>query len=126
MVFDESIVGDCAFLPKVITECRKSGGGNDNAAVSRRRSLGSILPFSMGDGNTPFRVFIINQKTCHDLMIPENPILPKAEKGLRDTPYRLFSFPAIVVMSLLSCSKLLWMPSLIGGPPLIQVLPAFS
>ena len=23
-------------------------------------------------------------------MIPENPILPKAEKGLRETPYRLF------------------------------------
>ena len=89
VVFDESIIGDSAFLLKVVTERRKSGGGNGNAAVSRRRALGSILPFSIGDG-TPFRVFIINLKTCRDLMTPENPLLPKAEKGLRETPYRLF------------------------------------
>jgi len=54
------------------------------------RALGSIIPFSMGDGNTPFRVFIINERTCRDLMIPEDPVLQVAEKGLRETPYRLF------------------------------------
>ena len=90
VVFDESIIGDCVSLSKVITERRDSGGGNGNVAVLRRRALGSIIPFSMGDGSTPFRVFIINEKTCQDLMIPESPILPKVEKGLRDTPYRLF------------------------------------
>ena len=90
VVFDETVIGDAAFLPKVITERRKSGGGNGNVVISRMRALGSYLPFSMPDGSTPFRVFIINEKTCRDLMIPENPILPTAEKGLRETPYRLF------------------------------------
>ena len=90
VVFDENVIGDGAYLPNVITERRMTGGGNANVIKSRMRALGSIIPFSIGDGQTPFRVFIINQKTCRDLMIPENPILPKAEKGLRDTPYRLF------------------------------------
>ena len=90
VVFDETIIGDAVFLPQVITERKRSGGGNANVVISRMRALGSYIPFSMVDGNTPFRVFIINQKTCRDLMIPESPILPKAEKGLRDTPYRLF------------------------------------
>ena len=90
VVFDETIIGDGASLPKVITERRKSGGGNANVIISRMRALGSYLPFSMPDGKTPFRVFIINEKTCHDLMIPTNPLLPKVEKGLRETPYRLF------------------------------------
>ena len=90
VVFDESIIGDGASVPKVMTERRDSGGGNGNAAVLRKRALGSIIPFSVSDGSTPFRVFIINENTCRNLMIPENPILPKAEKGLRDTPYRLF------------------------------------
>ena len=41
VVFDETIIGDSAFLPKVITERRKSGGGNANVAISRMRALGS-------------------------------------------------------------------------------------
>ena len=90
VVFDETVIGDGACLPKLITERRKSGGGNANAIASRRRALGCLIPFSLGDGSTPFRVFIINEKTCRKLMIPENPLLPKAEKGLRETPYRLF------------------------------------
>ncbi len=90
VVFYESVIGDEANLPKVITECGKSGGGNGNVMISRMRALGSVIPFSMGDGNTPFHVFIVNEKTCRALMIPEDPLLPTAEKGLRDTPYRLF------------------------------------
>jgi len=90
VVFDESIIGDSASLPKVVVEVKESGGGNGNTVAVRRKSLGSIIPFSLNDGSTPFRVFIINQKTCRDLMIPENPIIPKVEKGLRNTPYRLF------------------------------------
>ena len=50
VVFDESIIGDCASLPKVISELKDSGGGNANTIAVRRKSLGSIIPFSMNDG----------------------------------------------------------------------------
>jgi len=54
VVFDESVIGDGAYIPKVITERGKSGGGNENVVISWMRALGSVIPFSTGDGNTPF------------------------------------------------------------------------
>ena len=41
VIFDETIIGDAAFLPKVITEWRKSGHGNANVAIFRMRALES-------------------------------------------------------------------------------------
>jgi len=87
--FDETIIGDSVFLHKVIIERKKSGGRNYNAVISWMRAYGSYKPFSIGDGNIPFLVFIVNRKTCRDLITQESPILPKAEKVLRETLYRL-------------------------------------
>ncbi len=38
----------------------------------------------------PFRVFIVNEKTIKDLMIPKCPIVLAAEKGLWETPHMVF------------------------------------
>ena len=90
VVFDETIIGERALLPKVIGERRESGGGTINVIRTRERALGSYIPFSTPDGKTPFRVFIFNERTCHNLLIPKSPLVPSMEKGLRDTPYRLY------------------------------------
>ena len=89
-VFDETIIGQKGTLPIVIGERRVSGGGTVNVCRPRERALGSYIPFSTLDGNTPFRVFIINEKTCGKWMNPETPIVPISEKGLRETPHRIF------------------------------------
>ena len=89
-VFDETIIGHKGTLPKVIGERRASGGGTINVIQKRERALGSYIPFSTLDGRTPFRVFITNEKTCGKWMTPEDPIVPAEEKGLRETPHRLF------------------------------------
>ena len=120
VVFDESIIGDCSTLPKVIAEVKQSGGRSANTVVLRRSSLGSVLPFSMGDGSTPFRVFIINEKTCRDLMISQNRIIPKPEKGLRDSPYRLFlssrsGYLTIEVFEIIMDAFIYWWTSIRPG-----------
>ena len=90
VVFDESIIGDSAFLPKVVTERRNSGGGNGNVGVSRRKALGSIIPFSMGDGSTPFRVFIFKTGKSKKSGIPFTALTLNHEKWTPGAPHRLF------------------------------------
>ena len=89
-VFDETIIGHKGTLPLVIGERRDSGGGTVNVFRTRERALGCYIPFSTLDGNTPFRAFVINEKTCKQLMTAELPMVPAAEKGLRETPHRVF------------------------------------
>ena len=89
-VFDKTIIGTKGLLFNVVSEVRDSGGRTGNAFKICERALGSDIPFSTLDGNRPFRVFIINETTCRDWMISEDPIVPTAEKGLRETPHRLF------------------------------------
>ncbi len=89
-VFDETIIGHKGTLPLVIAERRDSGGGTANVFRKREGALGCYIPFSTLDGNTPFRAFVINEKTCKQLMTAELPMVPAAEKGLRETPHRVF------------------------------------
>ena len=51
-----------AYLLRVITERRKSGGGNVNVVLSHMKARGSYIPFSIPDDSTPFRVFVINER----------------------------------------------------------------
>ena len=90
VVFDETIIGDSVNVPVVIGERRKSGGSNNNYAQTRHASLGCYIPFSMPDGTTPFRVFILKDKDLARSGADFTVLTPEKEKGLRDDPYRLY------------------------------------
>jgi len=90
VVFDETVVGDGAHVPLVIGEQRDSGGGNINTLQVRERALGTYIPFSMPDGNTPFRVFIFKRDDSDKSDVPVTALAPTAEIGLREHPHRLF------------------------------------
>ena len=90
IVFDETIIGDEVARPRVIAKRRKSRDKTANVSRKRAKSLGSYMLFSTADGSTPFRVFVIREKTCRNVMNIEYPIVPTKEKGLRDTPHRVF------------------------------------
>ena len=90
VVFDETIIGDSVNVPVVIGERRKSGGSNNNFAQTRHASLGCYIPFSMPDGTTPFRVFILKGEDLNKDGSKFTVVAPKKEKGFRDDPYRLY------------------------------------
>jgi len=89
-VFDETIIGANFSLPLVIGETKDAAGGNNNVILAREAALGSYIPFSMVDGSTPFRVFIIRTKEFHKSADLEEWVAPAKEKGLRDSPRRVF------------------------------------
>ena len=89
-VFDETIIGGCYSLPKVVGETKGSAGGNNNVIMLQESALGSYIPFSMVDGTTPFRVFVFRTKELEQSVDPELTLVPGEEKGLRGTPHRLF------------------------------------
>ena len=89
-VFDETIVGDCVSPPKFVGERRNSGGGNLNVIQTRAPALGSYIPFSMADGSTPFRVFILRTGKKKRKGAAVTTLLPAKERLLRSQPHRLF------------------------------------
>ena len=90
VVFDETIVGDGAYVPIVIGERRDSGGGNINALAARERALGCYIPFSMPDGSTPFRVFIFKSDKYDKYDCPVAAVEPMEEEESCESPKRLF------------------------------------
>lgn len=90
VVFDETIVADPEKPPKVIGERKDCGGGSVNVNSVREFALGSFIPFSTAEGYTPFRVFIFREKFFAKAMEFFTALAPTEEKGLRDTPHRLF------------------------------------
>ena len=89
-VFDETIIGDSCRIPLVIGERRKCGGGNINVIRIREKALGCYIPFSMPDGSTPFRVFILRSGSKKECRIHPLFLQPIAERKLRTQPHRLF------------------------------------
>ena len=90
VVFDETIIGDSVQLQKVIGEKRDSDGGNIHFILTREYALGCYIPFSMVDGSTPCRVFILKTKGPKKGMDFAETWAPADEKGRRREPYRLF------------------------------------
>ena len=90
VVFDETVLGDSLTLPLYIGEQKDSGGGSTNVCRIREKRLGTYIPFSLPDGTTPFRVFIVKD----DEMVDDDSMMvtfaPGWEKGLRGDPHRLF------------------------------------
>ncbi len=62
VVFDETVIGDSVTLPLYIGEQKDSGGGSINVWRNRESRLGAYIPFSLPDGSTPFRVFILRDE----------------------------------------------------------------
>ncbi len=90
VVFDETGFGDSVSVPVVIGERRKSAGSNINVAETRHARLGTYIPFSLPDGTTPFRVFILKEKDLNTDGGMCTVLAPKNEIGLRGDPYRLY------------------------------------
>ena len=90
VVFDETIIGDSVKLQKVIGERRDSDGGNIHVVLTREYALGCYIPFSMVDGSTPFRVFILKVRRRDICEGYVESWAPDEEIGLRGQLYRLF------------------------------------
>jgi len=58
VVFDETVIGESAAKQLFIGSRRNTGGGNINVFRRRGKAVGSVTPFSMVNGSTPFRVFV--------------------------------------------------------------------
>jgi len=89
-VFDETIIGANPSPPLVVGERKNSAGGNNNVIQTSESALGSFIPFSMVDGSTSFRVFILRTKEHYKSASPDFWLAPKAEKYSRNAPHRLF------------------------------------
>jgi len=89
-VFDETIIGNGGSLPIVIGERKESGGGTVNVLETRALPLGCYIPFSMPDGNTPFRVFIFRTgpNARGKAFVPA--FEPNKDSRLRQQPVRVF------------------------------------
>ena len=90
VVFDETKVGDLPSLPLCIGESKDSGGKNINFVEIQEATLGCYIPFSMPDGDTPFRVFIFKNEKIENGLPPPIVYAPGDEIGLRGHPVRLF------------------------------------
>ena len=88
-VFDETIIGSNPALPLVIGERKDSAGGNNNVIQTCESALGSAIPFSMIDGSSPFRVFILRTKEHFSGKDIEFFLRPAWEKKCRNRPHRL-------------------------------------
>ncbi len=120
VVFDETVVCINDSLPLAIGERRTSGGGNVNVVQTHQSALFCYIPFSLGDGSTPFRVVIYKSENLEKGAFSSTGLVPVEEKGLRDTPYRLFLESGTGYLTL-ELFKYSWKSSRNGGPPLIPV-----
>jgi len=90
VVFDESVIGDCVSQCKRLGERTDFGGNNVNVYETRESALGSYIPFSLPDGSTPFRVFIVKTGKKGKGFSTDTALVPKKEKGILRRPHRLF------------------------------------
>ena len=90
VVFDETVIGDSVTLPLYIGEQKDSGGGSINVYRVRESRLGSYIPFSLPDGSTPFKVFILRDETMKKGDGITATLEPGWEKGLRGDSHRIF------------------------------------
>ena len=90
VVFDETVLGDSLTLPLYIGARKDSGGGSTNVCRTRQKRLGSYIPFSLPDGSTPFRVFIVRDEEMKKGDGITVTLAPGWEKGLQGDPHRLF------------------------------------
>ena len=70
-IFDETITGCNHALLLVIGETKESAGRNNNVVLTTEPGMGSVIPFSMVDGSTPFRVYFFGTKELHKSEGPE-------------------------------------------------------
>lgn len=59
---------------------------------TRESALGCFIPFSMPDGNTPFRVFLFKNDKMKETDSPKIVVAPDEERWIRGEPFRLFLF----------------------------------
>jgi hypothetical protein len=89
-VFDETIVGGSASLPKVIGEATNVGDGNTHVVRQRERALCSFIPFSQPDGSTPFCAYVFKEAHCRrhaqKIIVDE----PERRGTRRKEPHRVF------------------------------------
>ena len=90
VAFDETVIGDSVSIPIVIGERKDSGGGTVNVCKIREVALGTYIPFSLPDGSTPLRVFILRTGKVKKGEEITASLAPNWEKGLRGDPHRLF------------------------------------
>ncbi len=90
VMFDETVVSVDFSLPEAIGLVRNSGGGNVHVEQSRQSVHFRFIPFSLGDGSTTLRVVIYKSSDLRKCTFYSSGLVPVEEKGLRDTPYRLF------------------------------------
>ena len=90
VVFDESVIGDCVSQCKRLGEKTDFGGNNINVYETRESALGSYIPFSLPDGSTPFRVFIVKTGKKGKKFSTDTALVPKKEKAILRRPHRLF------------------------------------
>ena len=58
LVFDETIIGETETKQLFIGSRRNTAGGNITVFRKRGKAIGSVTPFSMVDGTTPFIVYV--------------------------------------------------------------------
>ena len=104
-VFDETIIGCNPALPLVIGETKESAGRNNNVVLTTEPGMGSVIPFSMVDGSTPFRVLIVRTKELYKSKDPEFWLSPEEEKTDPNAPHRVFlhSESGYISIELFSC-----------------------
>jgi len=104
-VFDESIIGCNPALPLVMGEVKELTGGKNNVILTTEPGLGSVIPFSMTDGNTPFIAFIVRTKGLYKSGDLGFWLYPEAEKGDPNAPHRVFlsSESGYISTDLFSC-----------------------
>ena len=90
VVFDESVIGDCVSQCKRLGERTDFGGNNINVYETRESALGTYIPFSLPDGSTPFRVFIVKTGKKGKQFSTDTALVPKKEKRILRRPHRLF------------------------------------
>jgi len=52
-------------------DAKESAGRNNNVVLTTEPGMGSVIPFSMVDASTPFRVLIVRTKELYKSKDPE-------------------------------------------------------
>ena len=90
VIFDETIIDDCARTLLVVGESRNSGGGNINTVQTCDRTLGTYIPFSMPTVIHPTMFSFsdtINQKKSN---VPSLHLMQSSDIWLCKHPHMLF------------------------------------
>ena len=95
-VFDETIIGESDAKQLFIGTRRNSAGGNVNVFRKRGKAIGSVTPFSLPDGTTPFIVYDGGRERRQKLQAPNVNLSRMLE--LYVLPHSIsFTYPVIQV-----------------------------